>query len=56
METATLTLHYVKETKGCLVFEERDPKDNPLVGTLYVRKARLAGQRPTKLTLTVECA
>jgi hypothetical protein len=53
-EKQTATFEFERETKGTLVFDEKDPKDNPLIGTLYLRKARLAGQRPQRLTITVE--
>jgi len=55
-----------KETKGTFRFEEITKvkgsdnwipvavEDGALIGTLYVRKSQLGGQKPTRLKLTID--
>lgn len=47
---------FEKETKGTLRFQEEVIGGSPLIGVLYVRKPALQGERPTRLTITLETA
>ena len=49
---ATFTLE--KETTGTVRYQEDAPDDNPVVGTLYVKKSALRGERPRRLTVVIE--
>lgn len=48
---ATFTLE--RETKGALRYQEQDPEDNPKIGTLYIRKSALKGERPRTLYVQI---
>ena len=48
-KTAKFTLK--KETKGTYVFQE--DSENPIVGSIYVRKSTFDGQKPTLISVTV---
>ena len=51
----SITFIFERETKGSLVFTEQpNQPDNPQIGTIYLRKAPLAGRRPKQLKVTVE--
>lgn len=41
---ATFSLE--RETKGAVRYQEQDEEDNPKIGTLYIKKSALRGERP----------
>ena len=47
---------FERETKGAVRFQEQDVKDGdePVIGTLYLRKKHLGGSVPKNLTVTIE--
>lgn len=53
----TVLMVLEKETKGTVRYQEMSDdgteKDNPVLGTLYVKKAILDGARPPRLTVTI---
>jgi len=46
------TLTHAKETKGTHQYKATD--DNPPVKTLYIQKTAIEGDRPDKITVTVD--
>ena len=52
--THTLTFKLERTTKGALKYQEADVPEGtePVVGTLYLRKARTPGE-PQSLTMTI---
>ena len=57
---ASVQMIFERETKGAVRYQEVDASGQPveqtaaLVGTLYIRKFRFAGDIPSKITVTVE--
>ena len=54
METRELTFEYEKETPNTIRFSEVVAEDGtPVIGKLYVKKSAIAGETPSKITVTV---
>ncbi len=52
MATKTATLDYTKSTKQTFVYS--DNSDDPIVPTLYIRRAEMPKKPPEKVTISVE--
>ena len=50
-EIVKVSLHYVRRTQGLCRYEEEG--DAPLVGTLYLSKARLGNVVPKQIVVTI---
>lgn len=51
---ATLTFSHEKDTKGTYKYAEDG--DNPTVGSLYIRKDKVSGERPDKLKVVISAS
>lgn len=51
---ADLTFSHEKDTKGTYKYNEDG--DNPVVGSLYIRKDKVSGDRPDKLKVTISAS
>jgi hypothetical protein len=51
---ATLTFSHEKDTKGTYKYAEDG--DNPVVGSLYIRKDKVQGDRPDKLKVVISAS
>ena len=50
---AELTFDHERETKGTHRYAEQGDPDNLAVGTLYIRKSQLDGERPDKIKVVI---
>ena len=54
MTTTSVSMTLEKETKGTVRYAEQNEDDNPVIGTLYMKKAALRGQRPPTIEITIQ--
>jgi len=57
MDKVTFTMHGDKETKGTYRFEEEvEIGNNPVIGSLYIKKSTFEGKAPERIQVTIEDA
>jgi hypothetical protein len=53
MKKTTLIFNHEKDTKGTYRYAEEE-SENPVVGTLYLKKKAAGNEAPKKLRVTIE--
>ena len=54
MKKTILTFVHEKDTKGTYRYSEEVVDDNPVVGTLYIKKKAAGDEAPASLKVTIE--
>lgn len=53
MKKQELTFNHERDTKGAVRYQEEAADGQHIVGTLYIRKDKIDGERPDKLKVVI---